>query len=138
MSPTARSLRLLRRWGYLAAPVERWIPLPDAEGGGIRKDLWSFGDILGCHPKDKDFLIVQATSLPNVAARKTKACARPELTAWLAAGGRFEIHGWTNRSGKWSVRRLEITAGESGLADITLCRPRRKARAPAVLAAELF
>jgi NADH:ubiquinone oxidoreductase subunit B-like Fe-S oxidoreductase len=86
--PTSRSLARLRRAGYLAAVVEKWVP-----GANVRSDLWRFGDVLAAHPARRDFLIVQATSASNVAARLTRAMPQPELGLWLLAGGRFEIWG---------------------------------------------
>src|SRR4051794_35769839 len=109
MTPTARTLVRLRRGGYLPAIVERWIP-----GANVRSDLWRFGDVLAVHPSKHDFLIVQVTSAGNVASRRSKALMQPELGLWLLAGGRFEIHGWTQRNGRWAVRIDEVTLGNAG------------------------
>ena len=68
MTPSGRSLMLLRRQGYLAETVERWIPRVNR-----RRDLFGFADLLAVHPRDRLFLLVQATSLGNVAARLKKA-----------------------------------------------------------------
>lgn len=133
MSPTARSLAYLRQLGFIAAPVERYI----AELQESR-DVWRFGDILAAHPIEKLTLIVQATSLHNVAARKAKSLEQPELAAWLAAGNHFEIHGWVQKDGRWSVHRLEITAETEGFRAVTIARPPRKKRRPSFAAAELF
>ena len=129
MSPTQRSLDYLRKLGFIAGPVERYIAAIQES-----RDLWRFGDIVAAHPKEKIILIVQSTTLPNLAARKAKALDQPELTAWLAAGGRFELHGWTKKDGVWSMHRVEIT---EGLKPISLLRPNRKKRHHA-FAAELF
>src|SRR4051794_39414780 len=107
MSPTARTLALLRREGYLPAVVERWIPRAN-----VRSDLWGFGDVLAVHPGRRAFLIVQATTLPNLATRLTKSRARSELAQWLAAGGAFELHGWTRRNGRWACKRLALRAAD--------------------------
>jgi hypothetical protein len=62
-----------------------------------------------------------------VSNRLAKAKGRPELAAWLRAGGRFEVHGWRLRAGRWVIRRVEVR-GED-LADVVLCAPRpRRAR----------
>jgi hypothetical protein len=125
-SPTARSLARLRRLGYLADPVERWVANVGPEARGIRRDLWHFGDVLAVHPGRREFLIVQATSLPNVGARVAKAKGRPELALWLAAGGRFDVHGWTKRRGLWAAKVVEVRADD--LADVVLEVPPRKRR----------
>jgi hypothetical protein len=119
MTPTARSLAWLRRAGYLAAVVERWIPR-----AGLRSDLWHFADVLACHPRDRLFLLVQATSADHLAHRLRKARARPELALWLKAGGRFEVWGWFKRAGRWAVKRVAVRAQD--LADVVLSAPRRR------------
>jgi hypothetical protein len=126
---SAETQSRLRRLGYLADPVERWLPNVGPEGKGIRRDLWHFGDVLAVHPGRREFLIVQATSLPNVGARVAKAKGRPELALWLAAGGRFEVHGWAKRSGLWVPKVVEVRAED--LADVVLeVLPRKRRRSP--------
>lgn len=121
MTPCARSLELLRRLGFLPAVVERWIPRVN-----VRSDLWHFGDILAVHSRDRIMLIVQATSLPNVAARLAKAKSRPELAAWLRAGGRFEVHGWTCKARRWHCKRVAIKPED--LATVVISPPPRRLR----------
>ncbi len=120
MSPTARTLDLLRREGYLPAVVERWIP-----GKEIRCDLWHFGDVLAVHPVAKTFLIVQATTLPNIASRLHKARALPALATWLHAGGRFQVHGWALVNGRWVPKIIEVQAGDMQ-AEVLRPLPRRR------------
>ena len=86
MTPAARTLKLLRASGYLVDVVERRIPKIE-----IRRDLFGFGDVLAVHPVEKRFLIVQATSRPNVGARLKKAQALASLAIWLRAGCAREI-----------------------------------------------
>ena len=103
MSPTARSLGLLRREGYLAEVVEHWVPY-----GNVRRDLFGFGDILAVHRSGR-VLIVQATTRPNVSARLKKARSRTELACWLSAGCAFEVHGWfKNSNGRWECKRVDV------------------------------
>jgi hypothetical protein len=118
MTPTSRTLALLRRSGYAAAVVERWIPKIER-----RADLWHFADVLAVHPLQRDFLLVQCTSISNVASRLAKARQQPELAAWLLAGGRFEVHGWRGRD----VKRVEVVAAE--LPPVVLVQPRRRRKA---------
>ena len=57
MTPTAHTLALLRREGYIAAVVEKWLPRVN-----LRQDVWGFGDVLAAHPVGRVVLIVQATT----------------------------------------------------------------------------
>lgn len=131
MTPTARSLALLRRSGYLPAVVERWLP-----GANVRADLWHFGDVLAVHPARGEFLIVQATTAAHAAARLTKARARPELALWLRAGGKFQVHAWGKRRGRWHARRVEVRAAD--LAPAVLAELPRGRRRPRHTQGELF
>jgi hypothetical protein len=85
MTPAARSLARLRREGFVAAVVQKWLP-----HAGARQDLFGCADLLAVHPRARICLLVQATSLSNLSSRLAKARARPELAAWLRAGGAFE------------------------------------------------
>src|SRR6202022_644362 len=105
MTPTARTLALLRRQGFIAAVVEKWLPRI-----GLRSDLWGFGDVLAAHPADRVLLIVQSTTVDHVAGRLAKARARPELALWLRAGGMFEVHGWRRRGRRLQVKRVAVRA----------------------------
>jgi hypothetical protein len=99
VTPTGRSLVYLRRLGFTAAVVERWLPRVQ-----LRQDLFGVADVLAFHPRDRLFLLVQVTTAGHVAHRLAKAKGRPELAAWLRAGGRVEIHGWQQRAGRWPRR----------------------------------
>jgi hypothetical protein len=120
LSPTARSLAWLRKEGFRACVVERWLPRVEK-----RRDAFGFGDVLAAHPVHKIVMLVQATSATNVSARLSKARAIPELAAWLRSGGTFEVHGWSFQAGKWRVRRVGVK--EEDLEPIPLnARPRRR------------
>jgi hypothetical protein len=126
LSPTARSLAWLRKEGFIAAVVERWLPRLE-----VRKDVFGFGDILAANPVHRIVMLVQATSVKNVAARLAKARSIPQLAAWLRAGGAFEVHGWECRGGRWLVRRVGVNAED--LEPVPLSpragrRPRRNQR----------
>jgi len=119
-SPTARTLELLRRRGWIAAPVERWIA-----SAGVRQDVWGFADILTAHPRHRRILLVQATTAGHLANRLDKARSRPELRAWLEAGGSFEVFGWARRGKRWRVEILAVWA-EDLAGDIMEAPPRRR------------
>jgi hypothetical protein len=99
MTPTRKSLAILRKNGYTATVVEHWNGF-----AGVRQDLWKFGDILAVHPTRKDFLIVQCTT-SGVAARVRKIREIPAALDWLRAGGRVQVWGWTGKR----LRRVAIT-----------------------------
>jgi hypothetical protein len=109
-TPTQRTLKALRLDGYTAEVVEKWIPMTRQ-----RKDLFGVIDILAMRPGE--ILGVQTTSGSNLSARLAKARAEPRLAAWLAAGGKFVVHGWAKRGKRgerklWQVRTETITAGD--------------------------
>jgi hypothetical protein len=109
-SPTQRTLRALRRQGYLAAVCERWSPF-----ARVRCDLFGFADVLAVRA-GAPVLAVQATSASNHAARVRKAQALPALRTWLAAGCAFEVWSWAKRRGRWAVRRQALTPADLGAA----------------------
>jgi hypothetical protein len=122
MTPTARTLAYLRRAGFLlAAVVEAWIP-----HASLRRDLFGIADVLAVHPRDRLFLLVQVTTAGHVAHRLAKVRARPELATWLRAGGRFEVHGWAQRGGRWCLPRGEVIGAD--LSDVVLSAPRPRRR----------
>jgi hypothetical protein len=125
VTPTARTLTALRRSGYAAGVVERFVAPPGRPG--FRVDLFSVADIIAVRP-GQGFLLVQATSASNAASRLRKArqLADRGLRAWLAAGGRFEIWGWSRRAGKWTVRRVALTGAD--LAPTEVAAPPRRRR----------
>ncbi len=121
-SPTGRTLGRLRQLGFLAAVVESWVPFANR-----RRDLFGFADVLAVHPRDRLFLLVQATTAGHVAHRLHKARARPELAAWLRAGGLFEVWGWRPAGRKWAVRRVAVRAED--LRAVPVQAPARRGRA---------
>jgi hypothetical protein len=101
--------------------VERWLP-----HAHVRRDLFGFADVLAVHPRDRLFLLVQATTVDHVAGRLTKAKARPELAAWLRAGGAFEVQGWTRKEKRWHCKRVAVRAED--LAAVVLAAPPHRRR----------
>jgi hypothetical protein len=121
MTPTARTLAHLRRLGYVATVVERWLPR-------VQRRRDAFGaDVLAAHPRDGLVLLVQATTDDHVEARVEKARQRPEVAAWLRAGGKWECWGWTFRAGCWGVRRVALRP-EDLAAVVVQAPPRRRRR----------
>ncbi len=111
MTPTARSLEVLREMGYVAEVVERFIPR-----ARVRRDLGGFGDVLAWHPA-LGILAVQATTGANAAARLAKALREPRLRTWLEAGGRFAVWSWRKGGARrkrktWTVRVQNVTLAD--------------------------
>lgn len=122
MTPTARTLALLRRSGYIVDVTERWIP-----GANVRRDLFGFADVLAiAGHREPRFLLVQCTSLANVASRLAKAKSKPALRIWLKAGGAFEVWGWFRRDSRWDVKRVAVVTDD--LADVLVSPPRKRRR----------
>jgi len=107
---------LQRRWfeahGWTFARVEH-----SNAWGGMTVDLWGVGDYLACHP-EHGLLLVQTCRYSDSSTRLRKARRCSELQAWLAAGGRFEVHGWDQPGGpgsRWEVRRRRLDGEEVAL-----------------------
>jgi hypothetical protein len=103
MSPTQRSLKLMRERGYLAEVVEKWIPVVKQ-----RKDLYGFIDILCISPEG--IVGVQATSASNMASRIAKIANHENLGAVRGAGIRILVHGWRkNSKGRVVLREVDCS-----------------------------
>jgi hypothetical protein len=120
MSPTARTLTRLRRLGYIAGVVERFVAHPPP---GHRRDFIGCVDVLG-FKVGEPLLAVQATSIANTSARVKKAVALSSLAVWLAAGNRFEVWGWGQRGGKWVVKIVAVQGVD--MRPIVVEKPRRR------------
>lgn len=102
----------MRRRGYVAEVVERWLPRAN-----VRKDLYGFIDVL-CIVADPDSELfmkdrvvgVQATSWSNVRSRVRKIAEHPHVEAVRRAGIRILVHGWKrNLSGRWVLREVDCS-----------------------------
>jgi hypothetical protein len=121
VTTVARTLIWLRQRGYVAAVVERWLPRVQR-----RQDLFGFADVLGFHPRDRLFLLVQVTTADHLAHWLAKAQGRPELAAWLRAGGGFVVHSWSRRkNGNWEVKQVELRGEDLVDVGVSAPRPRR-------------
>jgi hypothetical protein len=123
-SPTTLSLAALRRSGFVADVCERFIAQ-----AGVRRDLFGCIDIIAIDRRQPGILAVQCTTLDHVAGRLAKARSKPELTAWLKAGGRFAVWGWFKRNGRWQVKQVEVRGEDLEAVDLTPRRWRGKCSA---------
>lgn len=102
-SPTQRSLKHLRKAGYLAGVVEKWIPQVRQ-----RKDLFGFIDILAL--REGEIVGVQATTGSNVASRVEKIANHENVGAVRKAGIRILVHGWRkNSKRRWVLREVDCS-----------------------------
>ena len=100
MTPTQRSLKLLREQGYHCEIVEKYNSFIRQ-----RRDLWLFCDILCL--KGKIILAVQTTSDNggNMSAHIQKIKQSPCYEMVKDAGIKIAVHGW-KKSGKRGKRKL--------------------------------
>lgn len=111
MTPTSRTLKLLKSEGKISGIVEHWNAFTHQ-----RKDLFGFIDIISLDATAKKIWGVQCTSTGNMNARIKKIkieCAEYALE-WLKSGGYIEVIGWSKKGkcGKrklWQPSRKEIT-----------------------------
>jgi len=112
-SPTSRTVQELKRTGWTAQIVEKWIPQAKR-----RVDLFGVGDVLAIREGQAP-LMVQTTTGDHVAARILKAKAEPRLVLWLRCGCSFEVWGW-RKGGPMGSRKLwtltvrHLVLGEGG------------------------
>jgi hypothetical protein len=127
LTPKARTLARLRRLGYLADVCERWLPRAHR-----RRDLFGLADVIAVHRREPGVLLVQATTAAHAPDRLARARGRPELPAWLRAGGAFEVWGWAKRGGRWHVRRVAARPGDLAPVELSALprgrRPRKGER----------
>ena len=104
MSPTQRSLKLLRDRGYLAEVVEKTVPKTF-----IKRDLFGFIDILAIHLETGETLAVQTTSSDHVSHRERKITEHDNLAAIRKAGWGLHIHGWRKVKNRWKCREVDLS-----------------------------
>lgn len=92
MTPTSRTLSLLRADGFAVAIVERRIPHCN-----ITVDAFGMFDVLAIREDVPGALGVQTTSGSNHSARVKKLLANPILKTWTAAGNVAEVWSWAKR-----------------------------------------
>lgn len=103
MSPTARTLQLLRERGYRCQVVEQTIPKTF-----IKRDLFSLWDVLAI--RDSETLAVQVTSGSNVAARLQKISESEAIADCRKAGWSLAVHGWRKAAnGRWTLREIDVS-----------------------------
>jgi hypothetical protein len=114
MTPTSRTLKLLRDEGKIAEVTEKWNPWNNS-----RKDLFGFLDLVCLDVANKTTWGIQCTSTGNMNARVKKICVecKDNALAWLQVGNRIEVIGWSKKGARgkrklWTPTRMEITLGD--------------------------
>lgn len=103
MTPTARTLAKLRKEGWLAWVVEKWIPQTRQ-----RSDLFGFIDVLAI--RGAETLGVQSTSGSNVSSRVRKIAEHDHVARVREAGWAIHVHGWAkNAAGRWQCRVVDLS-----------------------------
>ena len=103
MSPTQRSLAVLRERYPLVQVVERYIPQARK-----RIDLYGIADILCV--SESEIVAVQTTSASNVSKRIAKITESAALPILRKAGIRVLVHGWRkNAKGRWTLREVDLS-----------------------------
>lgn len=102
MSPTSRSLALLRSQGWLAEVVEHWNPFSKT-----RKDLFGVWDIVAIRPGQVAF--IQTTTAGNMKARMKKIAAHPDSDYMRESGAMLAVHGWHKVGRKWECKIEDVT-----------------------------
>ena len=117
LSPTQRTLRALRDQGRIVDVCEKWQIAPHLPGGGFRKDLFGFIDLIVLDPEQG---IVAIQSCGQAFKAHLDKIMDSEVTEfvieWLKCGGKIELWGWRRvklkRGGKavrWRPRIQTIT-----------------------------
>ena len=104
MTPTQRTLALLRKHGWTVQVVERWCSFSRR-----RIDLFGVIDVLAIN--DSLTIGIQTTSGSCVSARIKKSLESDQLVRWLSGQNRkFFVHGWRKlkKTGKWECREIQI------------------------------
>jgi hypothetical protein len=111
MTPTSRTLKLLRDEDKIVDITEKWNCFTKQ-----RKDLFGFIDLIALDFKKNVTWGIQCTSTGNVKARIKKICVecKENAIAWLNAGNLIEVIGWSKKGKKgyrktWQASRIIIT-----------------------------
>jgi hypothetical protein len=98
VSPTQRSLKIMRERGYHCEIVEKWNSFVK-----IRQDLFGFIDVL-CLGQN-EIIGVQTTTSAHMAERIHKIKDHANYQAVVDSGIKILVHGWVKRTnGRWECR----------------------------------
>ena len=96
MSPTERSLKLLKDYGFLVHKVEYWNSFAQ-----LRIDLFGCIDLVAVRNPDMGLIGrivgIQACSYGDISKRRAKSQDYPAIRSWVLSGGEFIVIGWKDR-----------------------------------------
>lgn len=104
-SPTARTLAKLKRDGFTAGVVEKWIPQTMR-----RLDFLGGIDIIACG--NGEIIGIQCTTSAHAAERVEKLRAEPRLTEWMKNGGKLQVWGWSKKGPRGKRKLWQVTITE--------------------------
>jgi len=102
MTPTARTMALLRKEGWLPAVVEKRNPVTRT-----LNDLYGFIDVIAI--RDGETLAVQTTSASNFTSRVKKITDHENVAAVRKAGWGIHVHGWSKVGRFWKCRIQDLS-----------------------------
>lgn len=110
MTPTERSMKLLRERGYLVSRCEHYNFYAKK-----RFDLFGVFDIVAVHPLTFPpgalaFGItgIQSTTASNLSSRRQKIARSEAAKAWKANLGNIYLHGWRKKQGRWVCKEEQL------------------------------
>ncbi len=101
-SPTTRTLKELRKAGYVCGITERYNSFIK-----IRQDLFNFIDLIAL--SEKEIIGVQCCAGSGHAAHKTKILGNTTPPIWLKAGGKIQIWSWSKIKVKYGGKAIRWT-----------------------------
>jgi hypothetical protein len=104
MTPTQRSIALLKARGYTTAIVEKFNP--HVGPFGIRQDLFGFGDLLAI--RKGEVLLVQTTSGSHLSNRITKIVDSVLYPRVAESGIVVAVHGWRKLKAGWACKEVVL------------------------------
>ena len=100
MTPTSRTLAVLRSEAWTVAIVEHWNPYAK-----IRQDLFGLFDLIALKVGEPGVLGVQCCAGSGHAAHRDKMQASPILPIWWQTGNHAVIYSWA-KQGKAGSRKV--------------------------------
>lgn len=112
MSPTARSLKIMRERGYKAFTTSYWNSFAKK-----RIDFAGFADIVCFGKKERGCTAVQATSTSNILSRYNKIVGSINAEEWLLGENKILVHGWGKKGKKgkrkvYTLKEMVVTAAD--------------------------
>jgi len=94
LSATQRTLKAMREQGRLVDVAERWIPNPAHPGGGFRKDLFGFIDLIVIDPEEGILAIQSCGQSFKAHVDKILDSECTELAIEWLRHAKLELWGW--------------------------------------------